>query len=205
VLTASVVIEVPSSVLPTQLSLCAGLAVAHAIEDLVPAARIDLKWPNDCHLNGRKVAGVLCERVLRGRSQVARDVVVVGVGMNIDPAWDQQPAALPLVAERELAPASLSEIQAAPDMLSMLIALRRYLIEATGLLAVGGWPQLLPHLRTRDWLMGRPIEVQVADQRLAGIADGLDGMGCLLLRGDDQGVRTIASGSIIRAGARADV
>lgn len=200
VLTASVVLDLPGSVLPAQLSLCAGLAVAHAIEDFAPSAHIGLKWPNDCYLLGRKVAGVLCERVLRARGPAVRDAVVVGIGLNIDPQWDQQPAALPLAAERN-GVASLSELQVCPGMVAMLTTVRRYLLEATGLLAAGGWSQLLPRLRERDWLKGRFLELQVADQRVAGIADGLDGTGCLLVRSDDQTCRAIASGTVLRVGA----
>jgi BirA family biotin operon repressor/biotin-[acetyl-CoA-carboxylase] ligase len=199
VLTASVVLDLPASVAPAQLALCAGLAVAHAVEDLAPAARVALKWPNDCMLDGRKLAGVLCERPARARSQPTRAAVVVGIGLNLDPQWDQQPAALPLVAERAQAPASVAEVQPAPDMATMLATVRRYLLEASGLLAVGGWSQLLPRLRVRDWLKGRWLELQSADGRLSGIAEGLDANGCLLLRGDDQQLRTISSGSVLRS------
>ncbi len=199
VLTASVVLDLPATVATAQLALCAGLAVAHAVEDLAPAARIGLKWPNDCVLDGRKLAGVLCERPARARAQPTRAAVVVGIGLNLDPQWDQHPAALPLVAERALAPASVAEVQPPPEPLAMLATLRRYLLEATGLLAVGGWAQLLPRLRERDWLKGRWLELQCADSRLTGVAEGLDASGCLLLRGDDQQLRTVGSGSVLRS------
>jgi BirA family biotin operon repressor/biotin-[acetyl-CoA-carboxylase] ligase len=201
VLTASVVLDLPASVATAQLALCAGLAVAHAVEDLAPTARIGIKWPNDCMLDGRKLAGVLCERPARAQAQPTRAAVVVGIGLNLDPQWDQQPAALPLVAERALCPASVAEVQRPPDPLTMLANLRRYLLEATGLLAVGGWAQLLPRLRERDWLKGRWIELASADSRLTGVAEGLDANGCLLLRGDDLELRTISSGSVLRSWA----
>ena len=61
-LTASWVLDCPQAVPPGRLALCAGLAVAHAVEDLHPRERVQVKWPNDVHLRGRKLAGVLCER-----------------------------------------------------------------------------------------------------------------------------------------------
>jgi BirA family biotin operon repressor/biotin-[acetyl-CoA-carboxylase] ligase len=198
VLTASVVLDLPATVPPAQLSLCAGLAVAHAIEDLAPAARIRLKWPNDCYLDDRKLAGVLCERAAPSRRAGAgRDAVVVGIGLNLDPQWDQQPAALPLALGKVGAPASVAEVQKpVPGMLPTLAALRRYLLEATGLLAVGGWEQLLPHLRARDWLIDRRVELAIGARRLAGTAAGLDGDGALLVRGEE-GVVPVASGSVV--------
>lgn len=57
------------------LPLAVGLALAEAIDPLVPSATVGVKWPNDVLVDGRKVAGILCER--RG------EAVVVGVGVNL--------------------------------------------------------------------------------------------------------------------------
>ncbi|MEM9764990.1 MAG: biotin--[acetyl-CoA-carboxylase] ligase, partial [Pseudomonadota bacterium] len=53
------------------------LAVADTVSSFLPdgAARVALKWPNDVLVGGRKLAGVLIERVA-GK-------VVVGVGLNV--------------------------------------------------------------------------------------------------------------------------
>ena len=40
-----------------------------------------IKWPNDILCDGRKLAGILCEAINAGSN---REVVVVGVGINID-------------------------------------------------------------------------------------------------------------------------
>jgi BirA family biotin operon repressor/biotin-[acetyl-CoA-carboxylase] ligase len=194
VLTASFVLDLPATVAIAQLALCAGLAVAHAVEDLAPAARVRLKWPNDCYLDDRKLAGVLCERPagVGGR----RDTVVVGIGLNLDPRWDQTPGALPLVAAA--APACVAEICIpVPGMVPMLTALRRYLLEATGLLAAGGWRQLLPHLRARDWLRDREVVLEAGQQRHHGMADGLDDDGGLRLRDAQGGRQSFTSATVL--------
>ena len=56
------------------LPLRAGLALADTIEALTGRTP-GLKWPNDVELEGRKVAGILCEAGAEG--------VVVGVGVNV--------------------------------------------------------------------------------------------------------------------------
>lgn len=62
-------------------SVRAGLAVAEALEREVPGVgRVALKWPNDLHLRGRKVAGLLCEARWQGE---ALAWIVVGVGINV--------------------------------------------------------------------------------------------------------------------------
>ncbi len=82
----------------------------------------------------------------------------------------------------------------------MLGALRRYLLEACGLLTAGGWPRLLPALRARDHLRGRALVVQDASGRHTGTGAGLDEEGRLLIAGPTDR-RALASGSVIDIGA----
>ena len=179
VLTASFVVPVPAQVPVTYLSLCAGLVIAHAVEDHAPAAHVQVKWPNDCYLGGRKLAGVLCERPAMGDA----DRVVIGIGLNLDPRWEQSPETLLFATDRAQAPASVAEVcDPPPEALSMLTSLRRYLLESTGLLAVGGWKHLLPQLRERDWLSGQHVLIESAGEQMSGIAAGIDDGGRLLVR-----------------------
>jgi BirA family biotin operon repressor/biotin-[acetyl-CoA-carboxylase] ligase len=192
VLTVSVVLDLASIVAATQLSLAAGLAVAHAIEDCVPAAQVRLKWPNDCLIAGRKIAGVLCEQAAR-----EPDRVVVGIGLNIDPRWDQLPESLPLVAAKRWSPASLAEITTTPPQpLDIITQLRRYLLEATGMMSAGGWQRLIPELTARDALAGHAIRIDTPTGQISGTAMGLDGNGRLLVRTTD-GVTAIASARMV--------
>jgi BirA family biotin operon repressor/biotin-[acetyl-CoA-carboxylase] ligase len=74
-------LAVPLSPLPSQLpavTLAVGAALAEAL-----AARgvaVQLKWPNDLLLGGRKLAGILCELAL---DAAGRATLVIGVGVNV--------------------------------------------------------------------------------------------------------------------------
>lgn len=58
------------------LPIVAGMSVLSAISGLVaPSRKVQLKWPNDIMLDGKKVAGILCER--------HDDNVIVGIGVNV--------------------------------------------------------------------------------------------------------------------------
>ncbi len=60
--------------------MMASLAVARALE-LAGMKGVELKWPNDILINGRKIAGVLAEtRLAGGRTEF----VVIGIGINLD-------------------------------------------------------------------------------------------------------------------------
>lgn len=195
VLTASFVLDLTSLdergiASAAQLSLAAGLAVANAVEDLVPAARTAIKWPNDVLLRERKLAGILCESRRRDDGRMA---VVVGIGLNLAPRWELDPASLPL-AIGKLAPIGLDEVGSPPAVPAMLVSLRRYLSEGWGLLAGRGFAPLLPGLRQRDWLLGRSVTVRSGEHILRGTARGLHESGALLV---DEAL--VASGTVVEA------
>jgi BirA family biotin operon repressor/biotin-[acetyl-CoA-carboxylase] ligase len=61
------------------LSLAIGVAVAQALQSL-RVLNIQLKWPNDIYLDGKKLAGVLVE--VEGQMGAACDSII-GVGLNV--------------------------------------------------------------------------------------------------------------------------
>lgn len=176
VLTASLVVDVGEVTAP--FALLAGLAVAHTVEDLLPGLRVQLKWPNDCLIAGRKLAGILCEQPTVGR-------LVVGIGLNIDPQWNLCPEALSLASTTRWAPTSLAEHGRSPSTVAVLTLLRRYLLEAAGLVIAGGWRRLLPDIRARDALRDQPLRLETAQGTLRGNGAGIDDEGRLLVRIDD--------------------
>jgi len=64
-----------------RLPLVAGVAVREALSVLmVKSALLEVKWPNDLIVHGRKLCGILCES--RG------GITAVGIGVNVNPlAW----------------------------------------------------------------------------------------------------------------------
>lgn len=65
------------------LPLRIGLAAARAVESAAPGIRVQVKWPNDLLVGGRKLGGVLCER--------AGGAALVGVGLNLNHPADELP------------------------------------------------------------------------------------------------------------------
>ena len=55
-----------------------------------------IKWPNDVRVDGRKIAGVLVERAIKpaADARAPETAVVLGVGLNVNPALDDFPPEL---------------------------------------------------------------------------------------------------------------
>lgn len=63
------------------LNKACALAVATALEAAAPGLSLEVKWPNDVLLAGRKVCGLLIENHLVG---VNVETAVVGIGLNVN-------------------------------------------------------------------------------------------------------------------------
>jgi len=159
------------------MSLRVGLAVAEALDDLVPRP-VQLKWPNDLMLGERKVGGILCEARWEGHTL---GWVAVGVGMNVRNAVPQElkEVATTLASER---PALTVE-----DMVQPIVSALRGLDLGADRLTPGE----LKRFGRRDWLSGRDLRAPAA-----GRAAGLREDGALLVRPAEGGEIPLRSGSV---------
>ena len=197
VITASFILDNISINQRSGLSLAVGLAVIYAVEDLIPklTGTLQLKWPNDVLIQGRKVAGVLCESV-QGDLTPVSNRVIVGIGLNrcarIEPDLDGtivegHPAQANF--SQEVPPISLHQVSATvPEELLLLERLRHYLLQVADLVGSdrfsepSGLQRLLPSIHSRDMLLGREVSFEREDQVVQGRAVGISAEGQLLLR-----------------------
>lgn len=154
------------------LPLAVPLAVCEAAEQLNPDLECKVKWPNDVHVEGRKLAGVLIE------ARPQDGWAVIGVGLNL------------YIQEHEF-PADLRD-----RAISVFTAAHR--IQESGSAGpsplLSGRPPLLDPLNQRlnDWVEARPEKVlaawrqrdalrgkEVAWEGGSGVADGIDDRGYL--------------------------
>lgn len=150
------------------LSIRVGLAVAAALEPaLGPGQLIQLKWPNDLLVAGRKLGGVLCEARWTGERL---GWAVVGIGINVanQLAGEIAPFAVRLADLGGPADPGLIETSVREAILAA--GARSGQLSATEVAAFGG----------RNWLEGRRVETPVR-----GVAGGIRPDGRLIIRLDN--------------------
>jgi BirA family transcriptional regulator, biotin operon repressor / biotin---[acetyl-CoA-carboxylase] ligase len=173
-------------------SLAAGLAVQQAIREVTSLA-VDLRWPNDLLLSGRKLGGILTElnaEVTRVRH------AVIGVGLNV-----HQPAFSPELAS--LATSLTIETGQEWSRQDLLVAALRNVDREISRLTTENLDLVTADIRERltagsSWIKGKQVVVTESDT-FAGITDGLDSRGFLRVRTGD-GVRTVLSGGVREGG-----
>lgn len=172
----------------TTLPLLVGVAVAEAIEAVAPV-KVQLKWPNDCWIDERKVAGVLIQaRVLPTLA------VAVGIGINVHREAGHEPGGTSIEAASGRA---IDRDELLGALLDRLDREYRRFVEADGR------PDLAPW-RARAALVGEVVEVRDGSRRLRGVLTGVDWEGALLLRENDATIR-VASGELVRGPVPVDV
>jgi BirA family biotin operon repressor/biotin-[acetyl-CoA-carboxylase] ligase len=170
----------PSAIAP--LALAAGVAVAQVVDGELVDPRALLKWPNDVYVDARKIAGVLVEASTRpGQSPV----VVVGIGLNVGSERFPGPLA-ETATSLELAGAQ------ALDRNAIAGRLLTGLGEVTTAYLERGMAALTTELSQRNFLQGRPVVVG----EVAGLAQGIDEQGRLLVCREDGEILPICSGEV---------
>lgn len=155
-----------------QLTMLCALAAADAITDLTALA-VDLKWPNDLLIQGRKLAGVLTESAIKGHRL---DFVVVGQGINVNTdLTDAPPFITPATSLRQ-------ELGQPVDRLALLIA---YLDGVARRYARLSRESPYDEWANRLVSLGQAVTARLGDQTLSGLAQGVDASGALLLRTAD--------------------
>ena len=151
------------------LPLVAGLAVCKAVDSLIPhpSSLIPLlKWPNDVLVDGRKIAGILCER--NGEN------VIAGIGINVGQTeFDKEIADH---ATSLAAVASADVFRLPSSVLSLRDLILAQLAACYSLWRTDGFAAVYPEIAAVDFLKGREIAVRQTDDDSApvsGVSNGI--------------------------------
>jgi len=172
------------------LSLAIGTGIAQALER-VGAHGIAVKWPNDIVSQDGKLGGILSEVV---PSKGGGVTVVVGVGLNVDFKNLDTSVAIDSSIGR---PGDLASCcDKLPSRAAIAAALVACLWETMVHFERDGFSPFHESWLKYDWLRGHEVTIETAAGLDAGIADGVDIDGALLVNTDGNR-RRFTSGSVI--------
>lgn len=170
---------------PALFAALAGVAIARAL-DALTSVDARLEWPNDVHVEGRKVAGALAHATSDGDG----GMLALGIGINVHQRPEDFPADL---RQRAI---SLAMAGHPLDRLALLARLTR---ELDRLEEPAERAAALDEWRRRSTFLGKAVEVRAGERPpLRGIATAIDDDGALLVR-TSSGTERVVAGEVALA------
>ena len=165
----------PTDVTPAHTSaapILAGLGVLESVAALCEGDNdLRLKWPNDVLLDGRKLAGVLCEQQIGGPTAPRTVLVGVGINANLDAATLGGGLRLPATSLRAVLGRDVALDALIDDCAGRIASL-------LGAMSNDGLPEpLLGRIHARLAWRGQQVSLEQAGARCAGLLHGVDSRG----------------------------
>lgn len=151
-----------------KMTVAAAVAACEAISETA-GIECDIKWVNDLFLNGRKVAGILCEAPRIHSNEVT--AIIIGIGVNI--AIDDFPDELQDKAGSLNRP-DLDRNKLAAVLTDRLLAWTSRLDD----------PELIQEYRRRSFLIGRPVSFLQEGREIRGTVKDISEEGNLIVEAD---------------------
>ena len=169
----------------TRLTVAAATALARAIRSTTALA-VQIKWPNDLLIEGRKIVGILME--------LSAEVdhihhVIIGIGMDVNQTASEFPTAIRDIAT-SLKLASGKNINRA----ELAVSVMQELDADYHRVQSGQFKDVADEWAAQCNTIGREINIQIGAHRHAGRAEALDESGALLLRTPHGRIERITGG-----------
>lgn len=175
------------------ISLMCALAVSDALlktSDL----KVDIKWPNDLHVNNRKLGGILTETAETENGTAA----IVGIGINL--TQENFPAELEAVATSVEA---ATGVRPNPDLL-LAELIRTIAQRYDSLQSDGGEHTIREWCANSSYAFERRVRVSLNNEVFDGTTRGLERDGALRVEDADGKMRIVRAGDVtaLRAAER---
>lgn len=167
------------------LSLAVGVAVSRALAEC-GAEAVRLKWPNDVLAEGRKLAGILLQ--VSGEAEGPCDIVM-GIGLNLHASHLAAAIDQPWTALEDLVPRLPGRNWLAGRLLDHLVDIAEQYDR-------DGLPPFADEWQRRDAFAGQAVVLHTAQGQAAGVVQGIDADGALLLADAVGAIRAFHGGEV---------
>ena len=167
------------------ISIAAGVAVAEILSKYCPG-HVQLKWPNDVLLNKKKVSGILAQMKT---SADDIDFVVLGIGINVNIAYNQLPLDI-----QSIATSLAIETGRGIDRLELIISLYENIAKWYKELTQSGFDAIKKKWLNFAPMIGQQVQVMFRNEVVSGKALGLDDDGLLIILTVDNETVKVSAG-----------
>jgi len=170
-------------------TLWAGIYICRALQHFVPKSKLQIKWPNDLHCQGRKFAGMLTEAKMDADSLRS---IVFGIGINVNSNPNQYPDSLRQIAT------SLQAVQGEELPINQITAQVIQAVHCAYKTSIHADSQerLVDAWSPLSSLCGQAVTAVVAGQEIQGIASGIDESGALRLKTANGNLQIVRAGDV---------
>lgn len=169
------------------LSVAVGSIIAKTISDL-GFSNVQIKWPNDLYIHGKKFGGILIENIKRYHDYLT----VIGIGLNIYTINTYLSTVTSLFAN--LKEANQQNLNRNKIAVNLINHLRKYLT----IFDEQGFSAFYQEANQRSFLNDHQIEIQVGNQLINGLVKGVNDKGELLIKDSNGALQVLNSGHITK-------
>lgn len=151
-----------------KIPLVIGIAVLRAIKNhpliiFRKDLNIQFKWTNDIYLNGKKLSGILVEKI--------DNYFILGIGININNVINEELKSKAISLNEVLK----EELDVEEFIFRTVIELKKYFKK----FSLGNWEEILTEINEENFLLNKEIEVHYSGEILEGTALTILDNGCL--------------------------
>jgi BirA family biotin operon repressor/biotin-[acetyl-CoA-carboxylase] ligase len=171
----------------TQLTVASAIALRRAVfsQTRLP---VEIKWPNDILIGGKKTAGILTE--MSAELDRVRHVIL-GIGIDVNQEAHEFPSEL-----RKTATSLKIENGESLSRAALATAVLRELDLDYSRICAGRFSDVAAEWMEHCATIGKDVTVQIGDRNIRGRAESLDDDGALILRTEHGRLQRITGGDV---------
>ena len=171
----------------TQMTIASATALRRAIE-AETGLKLEIKWPNDLLIGGKKVAGILTE--MSAELDRVRHIIL-GIGVDVNQDATEFPPEL-----RKLATSLKIEAGETISRSELATAILRELDFDYARICGGKFSAVADEWEAGCATIGKNVTVHIGDRKIRGCAESLDDDGALLVRTEHGHLERIIGGDV---------
>lgn len=171
----------------TQLTVASATALRRAILSQT-RLRVEIKWPNDTLIGGKKVAGILTE--MSAELDRVRHVIL-GIGIDVNQDAQEFPVEL-----RKTATSLKIEHGESLSRAALATAVLSELDSEYSRICAGRFSEVAAEWMEHCTTIGKDVTVHIGDRKIRGRAESLDDDGALILRSEHGRLQRITGGDV---------